>query len=111
MEKYRVYHSKSFDKELSKFDKNFIERVDNIEDKLEYNPLYGNPLGFKWFRETRYEKYRIYYIVYEDLKSIYMVAISEKKDQQKVINTIKLFFNIFREEIEDLTNNDESEIT
>jgi hypothetical protein len=29
-----------------------------------------------------------------------MVAISGKKDQQKTINTIKLFLEFFREEIE-----------
>jgi len=110
MEKYKVYHSKSFDKELSKFDENFLYRIDKIEDKLKENSQYGNPLGYKWFRETRYENYRIYYIIYEDLKSVYMVAISDKKDQQKVINTIKLFFSIFRKEIENLVNDDKSEI-
>lgn len=31
-----------------------------------------------------------------------MVAISEKKDQQKVINTIRLLFDFFRNEIEKL---------
>jgi len=110
MDKYRVFHSKNFDKELSKFDKNILERVDKIEDKLIDNPHYGSPLGFKWFRESRYEKYRIYYIIYEDIKSVYMVAISEKKDQQKVINTIKLFFSIFREEIIELLRKNDDEI-
>jgi len=110
MEKYKVYHSKSFDKELSKFDKNFLDRIDKIEDKLKDNSQYGTPLGYKWFRESRYENYRIYYIIYEDLKSVFMVAISDKKDQQKVINTIKLFFNIFRKEIEYIIDKDNGEI-
>lgn len=101
--KYKIFHSKSFNRELEKFDKNFIERINKIEDKLVDNPFYGNPLGYKWFRETRYENYRIYYVIYEDLKSIYLVAISDKKDQQKIINTIKLFFDIFREEVKELS--------
>jgi len=38
-----------------------------------------------------------------------MVAISGKKDQQKVINTIRLFLDSLREEIEDFVN--EKDIT
>lgn len=36
------------------------------------------------------------------LESVFMVAISEKKDQQRVINTIKLLFDNFEEEIRKL---------
>jgi hypothetical protein len=66
------------------------------------NPKYGNPLGTEWFRESRFENYRVYFLVYEDLGAIYMVAISGKKDQQKTINTIRLFLEFFRNEIEKL---------
>jgi len=106
MKKFKVYHSERFDKELFKFDKNFQERADKIEDKLVENPYYGSPLGVRWFREARYENYRVYYLIYDDLESVFMVAISDKKDQQQVINTIRLLFHFFREEIENLTNKD-----
>ncbi len=99
---YQVLHSARFDKELIKFDENFQKRVDKIEEQLMINPYIGDPLNVKWFREKRIEKYRIYYIIYEDLKSVFMVAISEKKDQQRVINTIRLLFEFFRDEIEKL---------
>ena len=99
MKKYKVYHSARFDRELSKYDLDFGRRVDNIEDQLVENPYTGDPLGTKWFREKRYDKYRIYYLIYEDLDSVFMVAISEKKDQQKVINTIWLLLDFFREEL------------
>ena len=102
MKKYKVFRSVSFQKEISKYDKNIKERVDKIEDKLMFNPEYGNPLGAKWFRESRFENYRIYYLIYEDLETVYLVAISGKKDQQKTINTIKIFLKFFREEIEKL---------
>jgi len=108
MEKFGVYHSERFDKELSRFDKKFQERVDKIEDKLVENPYYGSPFGTPYFRETRFENYRIYYLVYHDLKAVYMVAISDKKDQQKIINTIKLFMDFFREEIEKIVQNDKA---
>ena len=91
---------------MSKFPQDFQKIVDKIEDKLIENPFVGDPLGVKWFREKRIDKYRIYYIIYEDLNSVFMVAISEKKDQQKVINTIRLLFEFFREEIENLVGKD-----
>ena len=68
------------------------------------NLYVGNPLNVRWFREKRIEKYRIYYLIYEDLRSVFMVAISEKKDQQKVINTIRLLFDFFRDELEHLVD-------
>jgi hypothetical protein len=50
----------------------------------------------------KHMKYMIYFLVYEDLKSVFMVGISEKKDQQRVINTIRLLLNFFRHEMENL---------
>ncbi len=102
MKKYKVFRSVSFQEELSKYDRNIQNRVDKIEGKLMLNPEYGNPLGTRWFRESRFENYRIYYLVYDDLQAIYLVAISGKKDQQKTINTIRLFLEFFREEIQKL---------
>ena len=104
MKKYKVYRSKSFQEEISKYDKSLQDRVDKIENNLVFNPEYGNPLGTKWFRETRFKNYRIYYLIYEDIEAVFMVAISGKKDQQKTINTIKLFLEFFREEIENQVN-------
>ncbi|MEK6950250.1 MAG: hypothetical protein AABX13_00815 [Nanoarchaeota archaeon] len=37
------------------------------------------------------DKFRIYYLIYEEIKAVYLVGLSEKKDQQKIINTIWLF--------------------
>ncbi|MEK6906357.1 MAG: hypothetical protein AABW81_01910 [Nanoarchaeota archaeon] len=42
------------------------------------------------------------------MRAIYIVAISSKKNQQKVINTIKLFLDFFREEIEKLVGENNS---
>lgn len=104
MKKYKIYHSQRFNKELDKFDKYFQNRVDKIEDKLIENPYLGRPLNVSWFREKRCDKYRIYYLIYEDIMAIFMVAISEKKDQQKMINTIRLLLDFFRKEIENLVD-------
>ena|SRR3989344_1717408 len=104
---FRVYHSKRFDSELSNFDKEFQDRVDKIEDNLMVNPYAGDPIGTKWFREKRINGKRVYFLIYENLDSVLMVAISDKKDQQKVINTIKLLLDFFREEIVNLVNKED----
>jgi len=87
---------------LNKYPKDFQDRVDKIENQLLENPYVGDPLNVKWFREKRYEKWRVYYLIYEDLKAVYIITIIDKKDQQKVINTIRILFDYFRKEIEDL---------
>tara|TARA_Y100000034_G_C6584094_1_gene253471 strand:- start:28 stop:357 length:330 start_codon:yes stop_codon:yes gene_type:complete len=109
MVEYKIYHSSKFDTKLASFDHEFQKKVDKIEDQLVGNPYLGNPLNVKWFREKRISKYRIYYVIYDDLKAVFMVAISEKKDQQKIINTIKLLFDFFRKEVESLI--DEEDLT
>lgn len=102
MKKFKIYHSKRFDKELARYGKSFQDRVDNVENEIIINPYVGNPLNVKWFREKRFKKYRIYFLVYEDLESVIMVGVSEKKDQQKIINTIRFLFDYFRKELEKL---------
>jgi len=102
MGKYSIYHSARFDKELEKFDKDFLNWLDNTENQLTENPYIGDPLGVRWFREKKHKKYRVYFLVYDDLSSVFMVGISAKKNQQKEINTIRLLLTFFRAEIESL---------
>ena len=99
MKKYTVYHSGRFDRELDKFDKEFKLYVDKIKEQLKENPFLGKPLDSKWFREKKHGKYRIYFVFYEEVNSVFMVAISEKKNQEKAIATVKLMFNFFKNEI------------
>ena len=49
----------------------------------------GDSLGYRFFREKRVGGKRVYYLVYEDLKAVLMVAISDKKTQQETIDEIK----------------------
>ena len=70
------------------------------------NPYLGKPLDAKWFREKKHGKFRIYYLVYEEFSAIFMVAISGKKDQQKVIATVKLTFSLFRGELRKMVDKD-----
>lgn len=76
---YQVFHSQTFDKELDKSQKDFKLWVDNIKHQLADNPYVGDPIKVPWFREKKYGKYRIYYLIYDDIKVVYLVAISSKK--------------------------------
>jgi len=105
---YKIYHSQRFDRELSKFDFSFREQINKIEEQLFENPYVRDSLGTKWLREKRIGVFRIYYLIYEDLKSVFMVAVSGKKDQQKVIHTIRLILSLLREEIENIFRKDDS---
>ena len=105
MKAYKVYRSKTFEDKLKDMPKSFKEWVEKIEYQLVSNPYSGKPLGVDWLREKKYEKFRVYYLVYDDFISVFMVNISEKKDQQKVINTIKLFLSVYKEELEELSKN------
>ena len=102
MSAYAIYRTHLFDKKLEDFSKDFKDRINNLEGQLATNPYVGKPLSVKWFREKKLGKYRMYYLVYEDLKAVYIITLSSKKDQQKTINTIKHFLEIYRKEIENL---------
>lgn len=102
---YKIFHSKTFDNKISKLSKEFSEWLDKIENQLVENPYVGDPIRVKWLREKKRDKFRVYYLIYEESKSVYMVAISEKKDQQKVINGIFLLLDQFKDEIEGMLKN------
>lgn len=103
MDKYAVYRTPIFNQKIEDFSESFKEMIDGFEEQLTTSPYVGKPLGFRWFREKKLGKYRMYYLIYEDLKAVYIITLSDKKDQQKIINTIKLFLDRYREEIENLS--------
>ena len=102
---YAIYHSSTFDLELEKMPRDFQVWVDKIEDQLVITPYVGDPLRVPWFREKKKDKHRIYYLIYENLKAVYMVGISAKNDQQAVINSIWLLIDNFKEEMKKLVKN------
>lgn len=102
---YKVFHSGTFDEELEKFSVEFKRWLDKIEDQLVENPYVGDPVRVPWCREKKHGKFRVYYLIYEDLKAVYLVGISGKTDQQKEINTIFLLLDVFKEEIMEMLKN------
>ena len=101
---YAVYVLNVFDKEMSKlpeFEKDIIRK---IFLQLKENPYAGDQIRYKFFREKRIKEKRIYYLVYDDLKIVLMVAISGKKSQKETIDKIVSYFKEYRKYAEKLSN-------
>ncbi|MEK6937318.1 MAG: type II toxin-antitoxin system RelE/ParE family toxin [Nanoarchaeota archaeon] len=103
--KYEVYTTEEFDKDFEKLDKSLKEQIDNEIEQLKTNPYVGKPLGYKFFREKRVKGgHRFYFLIYDEYVVVFVVAISDKKDQQNVIDTIKTLIPFYREEIKKKLN-------
>lgn len=97
---WRILKTELFEKKFNKLDKSLQEQIENIKKQLEYNPYVGDALQVEFFREKRIGKFRIYYLIYKEYVIVYMITISGKKDQQKAIDTVLLFLDKYKEEIE-----------
>ncbi len=96
---FEVLHTRMFDKCLRKLPEELREWIDKVEGQLTSNPYVGDQLQAPWLREKKLGKFRVYYLIYDELSIVYLVAISEKKDQQRVINSIFYALDRYREEI------------
>ena len=103
---FEVLRTKMFDKRLRKLPAEFRGWVDKIEEQLMLNPYVGDQLQVPWLREKKLGKFRVYYLIYDELSIVYLAAISEKKDQQQVINSIFYALDRYREEITKLKKKD-----
>ena|SRR3989344_6526092 len=109
---YTVFRTRKFDRELEKqFTKREQEEVENIERKqFSENPYVGDALGYPFFREKKVGGKRVYYLVYDDLKAVLMIAVSDKKTQQETINEIRLHLKEYYEVIKEaIKQHDESD--
>lgn len=102
---YRVYKTKRFDRELSKYSKEDYRRIKNLFGQLRENPYVGNQLQIKILREKRLGEKRIYYLVFDDLQAVLVIAFSDKKAQQKVIDFIIKNISHFRTYLKELLSN------
>ena len=102
MADFKVFVTRTFEEKLCKEEKDFRDWVEKVFDQLNKNPFAGKPLGTKWFREKKFKNKRVYFLVFEDKESVYLVDISGKKDQQKIINSILFLLDSYKKEIEEL---------
>ena len=103
---YSVYQTESFRKEMNKLPQEEQGRIKNLFLQLKENPYVGDSLQIKALREKRLLEKRIYYLVFDSLHSVLVVAISDKKSQQKTINYIIKYINDYRNYLKELLEKD-----
>jgi len=99
---YRVFSTKSFDEKIEKLDSKEKGRIEKAVEQLKLNPFSGKPLGYRFFREKKIGKNRLYFLVYQELIIVFLVDYSGKKDQQKTINTIKLMMPEYKKLVQEI---------
>ena len=97
---YAVYTTESFDKEVEKLSIGDQEIINKMFLKIKENPYSSDQLRYKNLREKRIREKRIYFLIYDDLQAVLIVAISGKKDQQATINHIITCFDEYKEYLE-----------
>lgn len=101
---YAVYITETFEKEMNKLSSNYHTKIKKIFIQLKDNPYTGDAVRYKFFREKRIQEKRIYYLVYDDLSIVLIVAIGGKKVQQETIDKIVSYFKEYRDYAEKLSN-------
>jgi len=99
---YAVYTTESFEKEIKKLPDSDKIIIQKIFLQLKENPYVGDQIQYRFFREKRMSEKRVYYLVYDDLSAVLVVAFGGKKAQQETIDRIiKLFpeFKIYLEKL------------
>ena len=97
---YRLFRSEHYEKKLLKIDNAEQQRIFKFEQSLKEQPYSGKPLGYKFFREKKFNGKRILFLVYEEHRSIFLITITTKKTQQHEIDLVKANLDIYQEELE-----------
>ena len=93
-----------FDEKFNQLEKFEQERILKFQEQLRSFPFVGKPLGFKFFREKKFNGKRMLYLIYEDLKVVFFITICDKKSQQKEIDIIKANFKYYEEIVREILN-------
>ena len=99
---FKVIGTDTYLKEISKWSKVEIESAEKIPKQLSENPFVGQQLRYPFLREKRIKEKRVYYLIYEDLNLVLLVAVSGKKDQQSTIDRLISQFAEYRKVAEQI---------
>jgi mRNA-degrading endonuclease RelE of RelBE toxin-antitoxin system len=103
---YAVYSTSSFDKEIEKLSPSDKDIIEKIFQKLKENPYVGDAIRYRFFREKRIREKRLYFLVYDDLASVLLVAFGGKKAQQETIEEIIKLLPEFKIYLQNLLRKD-----
>jgi mRNA-degrading endonuclease RelE of RelBE toxin-antitoxin system len=99
---YRVFRSEWYGKKLQGLDKAEAARIEKFEQHLKEEPFSGKPLGYRFFREKRFDGKRLLFLIYEKHSVLFLVTIKDKKAQQRDIDFIVSNLNVYKNEIDEL---------
>lgn len=85
----RVLSTKEFDTWERLLPKDLQKEVEVFIKELKKGAKVGQPLGYPFFKEKRIDGRRVYFLVYEDIDTVLLTTISDKKAQQDTIDRIK----------------------
>ena len=101
---FKIFTTDEFDSRFEKLDNSLQIQINKEIGQLEINPYVGKPLGYLFFREKKVKNYRIYYLIYEEHVVVFVITVSNKKDQQKAIDKIRNLIPFYREDIKKKLN-------
>jgi len=93
----RVLSTKEFDAWEKLLPKEYQEHIRSIIRQLKETHDVGKPLGYPFFREKKIGKYRVYFLVYEDVDTVLLITMSDKKAQQETIDKIKKDLDLYKD--------------
>ncbi len=99
---YEIRSTKEFDDDYYALDNSERIKIDAKVKKLSEQPWIGKPLGYSWFRELKLNGKRVYFLIYMQKLTILLVAMSDKKTQQSMIDTIKEKFDEYKSFVDTL---------
>jgi len=99
---YKIKRTNRFNNEVEKLSEEEISRIENIINQLKDNPYVGDQLQIRILREKRLMDKRVYYLVFDDLQVILMVAIGNKKIQQRTIDFVIQNIENYKESLKGL---------
>lgn len=102
---FRVFRAEWYESKLKKLSSKEKERVEKFEQSLKEQPFSGKPLGYNFFREKKFNGKRLYFLVYEEHKVVFLITISDKKAQQRVIDMIKGNLDKYKSLLEEIIKN------
>ena len=97
---YAVYTTENFERETENLAESEKKIIKKIFLNLRENPYGGDAIRYRFFREKRLREKRIYYLIYDDLSAVLIVAFGGKKAQQDTIDEIIKDLPKFKEYIE-----------
>ena len=105
---YAVYTTESFEKEIEKLSDSEKKIIKKIYLQLKENPYVGDTVKYRFFREKRLREKRIYYLIYDDLSAVLIIALGGKKAQQETIDEIIKELPEFKKYMKKLLGNKDS---